>query len=122
MSPRLLRKPSGFEGFVRVRKCAEMNDLAASRASVALPLLAWMIARQTLTLVLVGIAVGLPIAWMLARLASRQMSAMLFELTPADPVTMTAATGLLILVAMGAGWLPARRAARIDPIVALRNE
>ena len=81
-----------------------------------------MIARQTLTLVLVGIAAGLPTAWILARLASRQMSAMLFQLTPADPVTITAAAGLLIAVAMGAGWLPARRAARIDPIAALRSD
>jgi predicted permease len=110
----------GLMSFTVARRTAEIGvrvALGAARADVA-----WMIARQTLTLVLVGIAVGLPIAWMLARLASRQLSAMLFELTPADPVTMTAATGLLILVAMGAGWLPARRAARIDPIVALRNE
>jgi ABC-type antimicrobial peptide transport system permease subunit len=110
----------GLMSFTVARRTAEICvrvALGAGHADVA-----WMIARQTLTLALVGIAVGLPIAWMLARLASRQMSAMLFERTPADPVTMAAATGLLILVAMGAGWLPARRAARIDPIVALRNE
>jgi len=110
----------GLMSFTVAQRTAEIGvrvALGAARADVA-----WMIARQTLTLVLVGIAAGLPIAWILARLASRQMSAMLFELTPADPVTITAATGLLIAVAMGAGWLPARRAARIDPIVALRSE
>jgi adenylate cyclase len=79
-------------------------------------------ARQTLTLVLAGIAAGLPIAWLLARLATTQLSAMLFDLTPADPLTIMAATGVLVVVAMGAGWLPARRASRIDPIVALRSE
>jgi putative ABC transport system permease protein len=47
---------------------------------------------------------------------------MLFDLTAADPLTIAAAAGVLILVAMGAGWVPARRAARIDPIVALRSE
>jgi ABC-type antimicrobial peptide transport system permease subunit len=47
---------------------------------------------------------------------------MLFELTPSDPITMTAATFVLILVAVCAGLLPARRASRIDPIVALRND
>jgi predicted permease len=110
----------GLMSFTVARRTAEIGvrvALGAARADVA-----WMIARQTLTLVLVGIAVGLPIAWILAGLTSRQMSAMLFELTPADPLTIAAATGVLILVAMGAGWLPARRAARIDPIVALRSE
>ena len=110
----------GLMSFTVARRTAEIGlrvALGAPRAGVS-----WLIARQTLTLVLVGIAAGLPIAWLLARLASRQLSAMLFGLTPADPITIAAATGLLILVAMGAGWLPARRAARIDPIVALRSE
>jgi putative ABC transport system permease protein len=110
----------GLMSFTVARRTAEIGvrmALGAARAEVA-----WMIARQTLTLVLVGIAFGLPIAWLVARFASSQMSALLFELTPADPLTIAAATGLLIVVAMGAGWLPARRAARIDPIVALRTE
>ena len=91
--------------------------LGATQSSVG-----WMIVRQTLTLVVAGIAVGLPIAWMLGRLTSRQISALLFELTPTDPITMTAATILLVVVAVCAGLLPARHATRIDPIVALRNE
>ena len=88
--------------------------LSAARSGVA-----WLVARQT-ALVLIGIAVGLPAP--AARPPDLEPIAMLFELTPSDPVTIVAATGVLILVAMGAGWLPARRAARIDPIVALRNE
>ena len=110
----------GLMSFTVARRTAEIGvrvALGAARADVA-----WMIARQTLMLVVVGIAVGLPCAWMLARVTSHQISPLLFELTPSDPVTVAAATGVLMVVAMAAGWLPARRASRIDPMVALRNE
>jgi predicted permease len=110
----------GLMSFTVARRTAEIGvrvALGAAPSDVAR-----MIARQTLALVLIGIAAGLPMAWILARLSTRQISGMLFELTPTDPLTIAAATGVLILVAMGAGWLPAHRAARIDPIVALRNE
>jgi predicted permease len=110
----------GLMSFTVARRTSEIGvrmALGAARSDVA-----WMIGRQTLTLVIIGIAAGLPSAWILARLTSSHVSPMLFELTPADPLTIAAATGLLIVVAMGAGWLPARRAARIDPIVALRSE
>jgi predicted permease len=110
----------GLMSFTVARRTAEIGvrvALGAARGDVA-----WMIVRQTLRLVLAGIAAGLPIAWLLARLVTTQLSAMLFDLTPADPLTIAAATGVLVVVAMGAGWLPARRASRIDPIVALRSE
>jgi ABC-type antimicrobial peptide transport system permease subunit len=77
----------GLISFTVAQRTVEIGvrvALGAARADVV-----WMIARQTLTLVLVGIAAGLPIAWILARLASRQMSALLFELTPVDPITIT---------------------------------
>ena len=82
----------------------------------------WLIVRQTLTLALAGVAIGLPLALAAARLASHQLTPMLFQLTPTDPFTLGAAVGLLMLVAIMAGAIPARRAARIDPAVALRNE
>jgi predicted permease len=110
----------GLMSFTVSRRTSEIGvrvALGARRADVV-----WMIARQTLTLVLTGIAVGLPVAAIVARLASRQLSGLLFELTPTDPLTIVAAAGVLLLVAMGAGWLPAHRAAGIDPTVALRNE
>jgi putative ABC transport system permease protein len=56
------------------------------------------------------------------RLASRQLTPMLFGLTPADPVSFVAATTLLGLVAFVASVVPAQRASRVDPIVALRHE
>jgi hypothetical protein len=110
----------GRMAFTVSRRTAEIGirvALGATRSGVG-----WMIVRQTLTLVLAGITVGLPVAWMLGRLTSRQVSGVLFELTPTDPITMTGATILLVVVAVCAGLLPARHATRIDPIVALRNE
>ena len=50
------------------------------------------------------------------------MKSLLYEVSPADPVILSAVTLVLVLVAAVAGLLPARRAARIDPLAALRNE
>jgi predicted permease len=78
----------------------------------------WMVLREALVLVLAGVAIGLPAA--LA--ASRLIASMLFGLTPSDPVTISAATLVLVAVAILAGYLPARRASRVSPMVALRYE
>ena len=110
----------GLMSFTVARRTSEIGvrvALGAASADVA-----WLIVRQTLTLALAGIVVGLPLAVVAARLASTQLSAMLFQLTPGDPLTIGAATGILIVVAVSAGAIPARRAAGIDPAVALRNE
>lgn len=82
----------------------------------------WMILRQALTIVFIGILIGLPAAIAAARLASRQISPLLFGLKPTDPLTMAGAAVLLAAVATLAAYLPARRASRVDPLVALRNE
>ncbi|MGC1615839.1 MAG: FtsX-like permease family protein, partial [Candidatus Acidiferrum sp.] len=78
----------------------------------------WLVLRETLTLALLGIAVGIPSA--LA--ASRLIATMLFGLSPSDLPTIATVSLLLLLVALLAGYLPARRASAIDPIVALRIE
>ncbi len=78
----------------------------------------WLILREALLLVIVGVAVGLPMIFAVTRLAST----LLFGLTPTDPVSLLLAALLMLGVAMVAGYLPSRRAARVDPMVALRCE
>ena len=66
----------------------------------------------------IGVLVGLPVAWA----ASRSVQSMLFGLGPGDPLAVGGAVAALLLVAHVAAWLPARRAARVDPLIALRSE
>jgi ABC-type antimicrobial peptide transport system permease subunit len=77
-----------------------------------------MVMRETVLLVGIGLAIGIPAALAGGRL----VASMLFRLKPADPMTILAALALLLLVAAFAGYLPARRAARVDPMAALRYE
>jgi putative ABC transport system permease protein len=78
----------------------------------------WLILREALLLVIAGVLVGLPIIFGVTRLAST----LLFGLSPTDPVSLVCAGLLMIAVAMVAGYLPSRKATRVDPLVALRYE
>jgi putative ABC transport system permease protein len=77
-----------------------------------------MVIRQGMVLAIVGVVIGLGAALGLARL----MTAFLFGVAPRDPAVFIGVPLLLALVAFVAVWLPARRASRVDPIVALRYE
>jgi predicted permease len=78
----------------------------------------WMVLRETFTVAGIGAAVGVPAAMLAARLLASQ----LFGLTPTDPLSISATLAVITLAAALAGYLPARRASRVDPIVALRDE
>jgi len=77
-----------------------------------------MVLGHALVLAVVGVAAGLVGALAL----SRAIAGLLFELSPTDPVTLVAVAVLLTAVALLASYLPARRATRVDPLIALRAE
>jgi len=86
--------------------------LGADTASVAR-----LVIGQSLAPVMVGAAVGIAGTLVLAR----WMRAVLFEVDATDPLTLIAVTVVLVAVAIGAAFAPARRAARVDPMIALRS-
>ena len=77
-----------------------------------------LILREALVLVAIGIVAGIPAVFVVARFAST----LLFDLSPTDPVSLTLAGLVMLAVAILAAYLPARRATKIDPLVALRYE
>jgi macrolide transport system ATP-binding/permease protein len=78
----------------------------------------WMVLRDVLLVAGVGLAISVP----LVLATSKLVEAFLFAMQPNDPVTLATAIGILVLAAVLAGYAPARKASRIDPMVALRHE
>ena len=97
----------------RVREIGIRIALGATRRTVL-----WQVLRRTLGLAAIGIVIGLVAAFQTTRL----VSSFLFGLTDRDPFTYAASAGVLLAAALLAGYVPARRATRIDPLVALRSE
>jgi predicted permease len=78
----------------------------------------WLVLREALALVGAGVVIGL----LVSLAATRTVSTLIYGLRPNDPLTIAAATLLLLAVAALSAYLPARRASRVDPMAALREE
>jgi predicted permease len=106
----------GVMSYTVARRTSEIGvrmALGAPRSAVS-----GMILREILTLVAVGSVAGAVLAIALARF----VESLVFGLTPNDPMTLAIAIVLLLVIGLVAGYLPARRASRIEPVVALRAE
>jgi predicted permease len=106
----------GVMAFVVARRTKELGirmALGARHGNVI-----WLVMREVLLLLTIGLAVGAPAAIGLGQLVSSQM----FGVKATDPSLAAATTMVLIFVSAAAGLIPARRASRIDPIVALRYD
>ena len=77
-----------------------------------------LVLRDVAVMVVIGVAIGAAGAWMATGVAR----SLLFGLTPTDPWAFAIAAAALTAAALVAGWLPARRASRVDPLVALRHD
>ena len=97
----------------RTRELGIRLALGASRRDVL-----WGVLRQALLVVGAGILVGLAGSLLLAGL----LSSLLFEVSATDPAVLAAIAGMLLAVGAAAGFLPARRATLVDPMIALRSE
>jgi ABC-type antimicrobial peptide transport system permease subunit len=98
---------------LRTREIGIRMALGADRTRVMR-----MVLRDVALMLAAGVALGLPSGYALGRAVQSQ----LFGLNARDPLTFAAATSALLLAALCAGYLPARRATRVDPLVALRAE
>ena len=106
----------GVMAFVVARRRKELGIRLALGAQPAYVI--WMVMREVLVLLSIGLALGIPAAMLLGRLVSSQ----LYGIEPYDPWIASATVLLLAVVSGLAGLIPARRASRIDPILALRYE
>lgn len=109
----------GLYGVMAYTVARRTRDIGIRMALGAAPAnVLWQILRESLTLALIGIVIGVPVA--LA--GTHLVRSMIFGLGLADPIVIVAAAALLAIVAALAGFLPAHRASRVDPMIALRYE
>jgi predicted permease len=97
----------------RTNEIAIRMALGAQRRGIL-----WLILRESLLLVLIGAAIGVPLVFA----AGKWISSLLFGLQPADPAALVFAIALMFFIGVVASYLPARRATRVDAMVALRQE
>jgi ABC-type antimicrobial peptide transport system permease subunit len=106
----------GLMAYAVARRTPEIGirlALGAQRDSIM-----WLVLRETSSLTLAGVAIGVPVAlW-----AARYAKSMLFGISPSDPLTIAVTVATFAGIAALAGYIPARRAVSVDPMVALRYE
>jgi predicted permease len=109
----------GLYGLMAYSVAQRTGELGIRMALGAQPRnLRWMVLRETSATLLVGVIIGVAAAPVIATLVRTQ----LFGLEPNDPATLAGATAVLVAMALGAAYIPALRASRVDPIRALRHE
>jgi len=109
----------GLYGVMAFTVARRTREIGVRMALGAVPRdVVWLVMREVVVLVGSGIAAGLAAAWGLNRVVGSQ----LYGVAPTDPTTVASAAAILAAVAMLAGYLPARRATRVNPVLALRYE
>lgn len=109
----------GIYGVMAYSVAQRTNEFGIRLALGAAPRkLMALVLRESSWISVAGVAVGLATAFLLARF----VKSMLYGIAPYDPVTLLSALILLMTVALAASWIPALRAARMDPMRALRSE
>ncbi|MBN2314090.1 MAG: ABC transporter permease [Sedimentisphaerales bacterium] len=109
----------GLYGLMAYNVARRTGEMGIRKALGAQPFdVAWPILREALILAAIGMVIGLPVALALVRV----IRSCFYGIEPHDPLTIIGAATLMITVAALAAWIPARRAAKIDPMEALRYE
>jgi predicted permease len=109
----------GLYGSVSYGVTRRTNEIGIRMALGAQrPIVLWMILREVLTMAALGLAIGVPAAFA----ASKFVASFLYGVRPHDPLALTLTMLMLVGAALLAGYVPARRASQIDPMIALRHE
>jgi putative ABC transport system permease protein len=110
---------TGVYGVISYLVVTRRNEIGIR---MALGATRWNVVAHVMRQTILALGLGITIGAILALLATRAATTLLYELKPNDPPTFVAAVVLLILIALAGSFLPARRASRVDPMVAVRYE
>jgi predicted permease len=110
----------GLIAYSVARRTNEIGIRVALGAQTAQ--LLWMVLRESLMLLATGLMIGVPVALIIARGLTATLKSQLFQVSALDPVSFGAAVAVVSAMTFAAAWLPARRAAKVNPLTALRCE